>query len=149
MNEINCITKDFCHIWTLNQGFSLTDKQIDLIVWKKTILTEIPFELSQLLVFALSSQDYLDNRAATRLNSSVLLQMSPQITCVGRRIVTLVAFIWLFSTVCCQMSPQTVCPSGCIVTVVAFVWLFSTMGFQMSPQISCPRRGKVTLVAYV
>ena len=51
-----------------------------------------------------------------------------------RCIVTLVAFICLFSTVRFQMSPQIACPRGSKFTLVAFVWLFSTMGFQMWPQ---------------
>ena len=37
------------------------------------------------------------------------------------------------------MFPQIVCLRGCIVTLVAFVGLFSTVYFQMCPQITCPR----------
>ena len=81
--------------------------------------------------------------------STVSFQMCPQMACLRRCIVTLVAFIWLFSTVCFQMSPQNVCPRRGIVTLVAFVWLFPTVHFQMCLQTSCPRRGKVTLVAFV
>ena len=47
------------------------------------------------------------------------------------------------------MSPQIAFIRGCIVTLVAFVWLFSTVYFQMFPQIACPRRGIVSLVAFV
>ena len=73
--------------------------------------------------------------------------MSPQIACIVRSILTLVAFLWLFSTVCFQMCPQFTYPRGCIVTLVAFVWLFSTVLFQMSPQMASMRRGIVTLIA--
>ena len=52
-------------------------------------------------------------------------------------IITLVAFVWLFSTVRFQMFPQIACQGGFIVTLVAFVLLFSTMRFQMFPQIAC------------
>ena len=80
---------------------------------------------------------------------------------LGRCIITMVAFVFLFSTLCCQMSPQTASFWDCIVISVAFVWLlcvfsnesldflpkkiqnhigcisllFSTVGFQMSPQL--------------
>ena len=64
-------------------------------------------------------------------------------------IVTLVAFVWLFSTVRFQMCSQTEYMRGCIVTLVAFIWPFSTVSFQMCPQISCMRRDKVALVAFV
>ena len=64
-------------------------------------------------------------------------------------IITLIAFVWLFSTVCFQMSLQSACPIGCIFTLVALVWLFSNVRFQMSPQIGCPERCKVTLVAFI
>ena len=47
--------------------------------------------------------------------------MSPQIACLSRCIVTLVAFIWLFSTVRFQMYPQNMCMGSCKVTLVAFV----------------------------
>ena len=43
-----------------------------------------------------------------------------------------------------QMCPQITCLRGCIVTLVAFVWLFSTVRFQMSLQIACLRGCKVT-----
>ena len=42
-----------------------------------------------------------------------------------------------------------VCPRRCIVTLVAFVWLFSIVRFQMSPQMACLRRDIVTLAAFV
>ena len=69
--------------------------------------------------------------------------------CTRRCIVTLVAFVWLFTTVRFQMCPQIACPKGCIVTLVAFVWFVSIVRFQMCPQMACLRRGKVTLVAFV
>ena len=45
---------------------------------------------------------------------------------LGRCIITMVAFVFLFSTLCCQMSPQTASFWDCIVISVAFVWLFCT-----------------------
>ena len=96
--------------------------------------------------------------------------MCPQITCMRRCIVTLVAFVWLFSTVCFQMFPQIACMSGCIFTLVAFVrffstawedvkshwlhlfdfvWLFSTVCFQMFPQLASMSGCIFTLVAFV
>ena len=69
--------------------------------------------------------------------------------CIGRCIVTLVAFKWLFSTVYFQMSTQRAWIRAGIVTLVAFVRLFSTVPFQMYPQIACVRRDIVTLVAFV
>ena len=38
-----------------------------------------------------------------------------------------------YSTVCSQMSPQITCMRGCIVTLIAYVWLFSIVCFQMCP----------------
>ena len=54
-------------------------------------------------------------------------------------IVTLFAFVLLFSTVHFHMSTQIACLRGCIVALVAFVWLFSTVRFQMCPQMACLR----------
>ena len=64
-------------------------------------------------------------------------------------IVTLVAFVWLFSIVSLHMWPQSTWIRACIVTLVAFIWLFSTMYFQMSPQITCPREFISTLNVFV
>ena len=61
-------------------------------------------------------------------------QMCPQIAYLRRSIVTLVAFVWLFSTVHFQMFSQIACMSRGIVALVAFVGLFSTVRFQMCPQ---------------
>ena len=47
--------------------------------------------------------------------------MSSQIACLKRYIVTLVAFVWLFSTVCFQMSPQSAGLRWCKVTLIGFV----------------------------
>ena len=47
------------------------------------------------------------------------------------------------------MCPQNVCPRRCIVTLIAFVQLFTTVRFQMCPQIAFLRRGIVTLVTFV
>ena len=49
--------------------------------------------------------------------------------CLRWCVVTLVAFVWLFSSVCFQVSPQIICQRGCIVTLFAFVWLFSMARF--------------------
>ena len=75
--------------------------------------------------------------------------MFPQIACLRRGIVTLVAFVRLFSTVCFQMCPQFVCPRWCEVTLVAFVLIFPTVRFQMCPQMASLNGCKVTLVAFV
>ena len=83
------------------------------------------------------------------LFSTVRFQMYPQNMCMGSCKVTLVAFVWLFSAVCFQMSPQSTCIWWCIVTLVAFVWLFSSVDFQMCPQSAYARGCIVTLVAYV
>ena len=58
--------------------------------------------------------------------------MSPQTVCPRGCIITLVAFVWLFSTVFIKMVPQSACPNGCIVTLVAFVRLFSTFSNVLS-----------------
>ena len=47
-----------------------------------------------------------------------------QMAWLRRCVVTLVAFVWLFSTVCSQMSPQM---WGCKVTLVAIIWLLCTV----------------------
>ena len=75
--------------------------------------------------------------------------MSPKIACPRGCIVTLVAFVWLFSSVHFQMCPQTACIKGCIVALIAFVCLFSTVCFQMFPQSTGMMRCKVALVAFV
>ena len=49
--------------------------------------------------------------------------MGPQIARLKRSIVTLVAFVCLFSTVHFQMYPQMACTGRCIVTLVAFMQL--------------------------
>ena len=46
------------------------------------------------------------------------------------------------------MSSQRVCRRECVVTLVAFVWLFSTVCFQKSLQIACINWCKITLVAF-
>ena len=70
--------------------------------------------------------------------------MGPQIACIGRGIVTLIALVWLFSTVRLHMCPQSICPGGCITTLVAFVWFFSTVRFQMCSKIPSVK-GCITL----
>ena len=68
---------------------------------------------------------HLDNNfpcvTSVCLFSTVCFQMSPQIACLRRSIVTLVAFVRLFSTVCYQMSPQAAFHRGCILTLVEFI----------------------------
>ena len=75
-------------------------------------------------------------------------EMCPQIDCPRSFVVTLAAFVWLFSTVCFRMIPQIARLSRCIVTLVAFVWLFSSVCFQMHPQMACLRWCITTLVAF-
>ena len=48
-----------------------------------------------------------------------------QVACQRWNIITLVAFVWLFSAVCLQMCPQIACSRRCIITQAAFVWFFS------------------------
>ena len=47
--------------------------------------------------------------------------MCPQMACTRRSVVTMVAFVWLFSTVHFEMCPQNICMKGCKVTLVAFL----------------------------
>ena len=56
--------------------------------------------------------------------------------------------VWFLSIVCFKMSPQTICPKGFIVTLVAFVWLFSYF-LQCAFSNVSSRRCKFTLVAFV
>ena len=39
-----------------------------------------------------------------------------------KRIIALVAYIWLLSSVCFKMHPKISCMKGCIIALVAFVW---------------------------
>ena len=55
------------------------------------------------------------------LFSTVRFKMCPQIACLRRVKVTLVAFVRLFSTVCFQMSSQITFLIGCIFTLAAFI----------------------------
>ena len=52
-------------------------------------------------------------------------------------------FIWH------EKMPQIACMRKCIVILVAFFLLFSTVRFQLSPQITCMRKCIVTLVAFL
>ena len=83
------------------------------------------------------------------LFSAVRFQMCPQSACLRECRITLVAFVWLFSTVSFQMCPQIVCSRGCIITLATFVWLFSTVRFQMCSRIAFPRECIVRLVVFV
>ena len=75
--------------------------------------------------------------------------MSPQIACLGRCIVTLVAFVWLFPTVRRQMSLQITCLPGCKLTEIALVWLFSCVSFYMCLIMADFWRFITTLLAFV
>ena len=109
---------------------------------------------------------------STWLHLFVFFLVYPQIPCLIGGIVTLVAFVRLFSTVCFQMSFQIACMRGSKVTLVAFVCFLPTMWFQMlyshwlhlfnfsplcvfilrfhmSLQVVCPRGCIVILVAFV
>ena len=79
--------------------------------------------------------------------STVCFQMSPQMICLRRCIVTLVAFVWLLSCACFQICLWSARIGAGIFTLGAFVWLFSTVCFLMCSQIDSPRGCKVTLVA--
>ena len=83
------------------------------------------------------------------LFSTVRFQMCPQCAWIRACIVALVAFVWLFSDMDFQMSLQVACIRGCIITLVAFVWIFSTVHFQMCPQMARIRRCIITQVAFV
>ena len=74
--------------------------------------------------------------------------MHPQMDCLNRCIITLVAFVRFFSRVSFQMLIQMVCPNRCIVALGAFVWLFSWVSSQMSP-IGCLNKGNIALAAFV
>ena len=51
--------------------------------------------------------------------------MCPQIACLRRGKVTLVAFVWLFSAVYFKMTSQAAFHRGYILTLVALFWFFS------------------------
>ena len=55
------------------------------------------------------------------LFSTVRFQMSLQIACMIRGIITLAAFVRLFSTVCFQVSPHCTWVRACIAALIAFV----------------------------
>ena len=101
----------------------------------------LPLLLSQLI--------RASNPIQNTLEFFVHFQMNLQIVRLRRWIITLVAFVWLFSTVRFQMGPQITCPKGCIVTLVAFVWLFSVVHFKMTSQSAFHRGCILTFVAVV
>ena len=72
-------------------------------------------------------------------------QMLPQMACLNESIVALVTYICLF-TLRFQMSIERDWIRAGIVTLVAFVLLFSTVRCQMCPQIACHRRCLVTFL---
>ena len=67
------------------------------------------------------------------------LHMRPQIACLRWCIITLVAFVSLFSSVRFQMSPHMAFLRWFIVALATFVWLFSTVAFKMSPEMAFRR----------
>ena len=75
--------------------------------------------------------------------------MCPQVPCMWKCIITLIAFVWLFSTMCIQMGLQITRMKGCKAAFLAFVWFFSHVFFQMSLQIAWPRRHIVALIAFI
>ena len=83
------------------------------------------------------------------LFSIVCFQMFPQIVCRKGVIITPVAFVWLFTTVCFHMPIQSACIGGCIITLFALVRLFSTVCFQVFLQMACLKECIVTLIALV
>ena len=56
--------------------------------------------------------------------STVCFQMYPQIACLRRGKVTLVALVRLFSTVYFEMTSQAAFHRRCILTLVALLWFF-------------------------
>ena len=139
----------FCDLQTLNLWFSLNYTPVSTTEFWRFM----PHFLSKYMGILLSPVSYTGNTGGSYCTMCALctvhLKLCPRIACPRRGIVTLVAFVWLFSTVHFRMYPQIACIRGCIVTLVAFIWLFSTVCFQMSPQSACMRRCIVTLVAFV
>ena len=70
------------------------------------------------------------------------LDFSP--LCVFRCVLKLPAWDYVFSYMC----PLSTWIRSCIVTLVAFVWLFSTVRFQMFTQRAWISAGKVTQAAF-
>ena len=87
--------------------------------------------------------------AFVRLFSTVSFQMGPQFTCIGSCKVTLVAFVCLLTTMCFQMWPQGTCKRGSIVALIAFIRLFPTMSPHMSSDLDCMFGWIAALVAFV
>ena len=81
--------------------------------------------------------------------SCIIIVVLFKISQFDTKMKTSIAFVWLYPTVCFQMSPQISCLKRGVVTLVAFGWLFPTMCFQMYPQITtCIRGCLITLVAF-
>ena len=66
--------------------------------------------------------------------------MCPQMACLRRCIVTLVAFVWFFPTVCFQMVPQMASIGRCI---VAFMWHYNIIGFFLQDFNICILQNKI------
>ena len=71
--------------------------------------------------------------------------MFPKTACRRRCIITLAAYVWLFSSVCFQITLQVACLIWCKVTLVAFVWVLSTVRLKMFFKLLA----KEILVAFV
>ena len=80
--------------------------------------------------------------------SNVSTNDLPEKRLFWRGIVTLVAFVWLFSTVRFQMWTKRSWIRAGIITLVAFVWFVPTVRLQMCPQMACLRGCVITLVAF-
>ena len=115
-----------------------------------TCISDAVFDILVVILINSSMSTTIGNYLKQRFSRFVVyFQMSSQMACFRGYIVTLAAFVWLFSTVRFQMCLQIACMRRCKVTLVAFVWLFSAVRFQMCPQMACLRGCIVTLVAFV
>ena len=125
--------------WTCHLRLSTSKVQLNLIhhkkctqpVWSKKMwqAQNMPTKNNKSSCYTLNIHLHLKHSQFRWLNffslfNNVCFQMGPQIACLWRCILTLVAFVWLFSTVRFQMSPQTACLRGCIVTLGAYIWLY-------------------------
>ena len=75
--------------------------------------------------------------------------MFPQIACMSRGKVTVVALVRLVSWVSFQMSLQMARLNRCIITLVAFVRFLPKVSFQMCPHLASVYWSKLTLIAFV
>ena len=118
----------FHHIFLCDRLDSLIDAITSLAPLWLVSLSVTPCE-GQILGRTIGCHIFYKTRQLGLFLSIVCFQMCPQMACLGRCKIVLIAFVRLFSTVCFQMSPQSTCITGCKITLVAFVWLFSTVCF--------------------